>query len=303
MNFSVSLKTISVQFGRKAGRLWRILWHSAQSFADARATESASSIAYYALFSVFPLTIFVVALASSFLEDKTVQQLIFNFVDETLPVFLRDVIKGNIEQALALRGPVQILGMVGLLWAASAVFTNLTHNLDRAWQIAEARNFIFGRLVGLAMIGAITTGLVLLWVLSTALLNILPALEIPLWNGKSIHLYDSYTWSLLSRFLPYFLIFFTFFNLYKWVPNTTVKWSEAAWGAAVAALGWELAQRGFGWYLTSGWAKYQLVYGSLGAVIAFLLWLYINSLIVLYGAHLSAAIASETRLKDSPPQN
>lgn len=302
MNIYGSAKTLFFQLNQKTGGVFTILWRAAQTFVDARASEAASSIAYYALFSIFPLSIFVIALASSFLEDQTVQQLIFNFVDETLPEFFRDLVKENIEQALALRGPIQILGMVGLLWAASAVFTDITHNLDRAWQIAEARNFIFGRLVGLAMIAAITTGLVLLWIVSTALLNILPALEIPLWNGKSIHLYDSYTWGLLARFLPYFLIFFTFLNLYKWVPNTTVKWSEAVWGAAVAALGWEFAQRGFSWYLTSGWAKYQLVYGSLGAVIAFMLWLYINALILLFGAHLSAAIASQKRLKNSPPE-
>jgi membrane protein len=296
MNYQAWAKAVFFRLNKITGGVLSILWTSAQSFVEARATEAASSIAYYALFSIFPLVIFVIAFASSFLEDETVQQLIFTFVEDTLPEFFQDLVKGNIEQALALRGSVQILGMIGLLWAASAVFTNITHNLDRAWHVAQERNFILGRLVGLSMIGAITTGLILLWIISTTLLNVLPVLEIQLWNGESIHLYNSYTWSLMARFLPYFLIFFTFINLYKWVPNTTIKWSEAAWGAAVAAMAWELSQRGFGWYLTSGWARYQLVYGSLGAVIAFMLWLYVSSIILLYGAHLSAAIALHTRI-------
>ena len=68
-------------------------------------------------------------------------------------------------------------------------------------------------------------------------------------------------------------------------------------GAAVAAVGWELANGAFKWYLTSGLARYQLVYGSLGALIALMLWIYISSIIVLFGAHLSATIAMHTRLK------
>lgn len=284
-----------------SGGILKIVWDSLHSFSEGRATEAASSIAYYALFSIFPLLIFVIAFASSFLEDVAVRQLIFNFAEDTLPTSFQDLVKGNIEEALASRGPVQIFGMVGLLWAASAVFTIITHKLDQAWHVPEKRNFIFSRLVGLGMIAAITSGLILLWVISTTLLNILPVLELQLWNGKSIHLYDSYTWNVLSKFVPWVLIFITFINLYRWVPNTTVKWSEAAWGAAVAALGWELTQRGFSWYLTSGWARYQLVYGSLGAVIAFILWLYVNALIVMYGAHLSAAIARQTRTADDPP--
>ena len=66
-------------------------------------------------------------------------------------------------------------------------------------------------------------------------------------------------------------------------------------GAVVGAIGWELAQRGFSWYLTSGFASYRLVYGSLGAVIAFMIWLYVTALVVLYGAHLSAAVAFHRR--------
>jgi uncharacterized BrkB/YihY/UPF0761 family membrane protein len=68
--------------------------------------------------------------------------------------------------------------MIGLLWSASGVFTGLTFNIDRAWHHdAQERNFIFGRLVGLSMIGIITTGLVFVWFLSNVVLN----------RGQTIH--------------------------------------------------------------------------------------------------------------------
>ncbi len=272
-----------------------IIFDSVNSFVLAQGAEAAAGLAYYALFSIFPLMLFFVSLASSFLEDAAVQEIIIRFVQESVPVYFQDLIMGNLEEVLDSRGSMQLISMIGLLWAASAVFTVLTHNIDRAWRIAVERNFILGRLVGLGMIAAITVGLVSLWIISTTAVNLLPALEIPLWNGESIQVYDTFVWRIFSRLIPWFLIFLALLNLYRWVPRTTVMWNEAAWGALLSATGWEIAQRGFGWYLTSGFARYQLVYGSLGAVIAFMLWLYALSLIVLYGAHLSAAVAFNTR--------
>jgi membrane protein len=74
-----------------------------------------------------------------------------------------------------------------------------------------------------------------------------------------------------------------------------VRWWEAFWGALVATLAGEIATRGFTWYLSSGIVQYELVYGSLGAIVALMLWIYIGGWIVLFGAHLSAAVARGRR--------
>jgi membrane protein len=58
----------------------------------------------------------------------------------------------------------------------------------------------------------------------------------------------------------------------------------------VATIGWELVKAAFAWYLSSGLARHHLVYGSLGAVVALMLWIYLSSLIILFGAHIGAAI-------------
>jgi membrane protein len=62
------------------------------------------------------------------------------------------------------------------------------------------------------------------------------------------------------------------------------------WGALTASLGWKAATAGFTWYLRSGFGRYQVVYGSLGAIVALLFLLFIVAIITLFGAHLSAAI-------------
>lgn len=293
------VKTVYRQVDRMLGGTLSIVAGAIQSFSQAHAAEAAASIAYYALFSFFPLLIFLIGSVSSVLENEPVQQMVLDTVEQTLPT-AQGLVKENIERVLRVRGTVQIAGTVGLLWSASAVFTVLAHNINRAWHTAEDRNFLFGRLVALAMIASLT-GLLVLWIIFTTIFNLLPLFEIPI---AGIIIYDTFIWEFLSRLIPWLVIFVTFLNLYRWIPNTKVRWWEAIWGAGVAAVGWELANSAFGWYLTSGLASYQLVYGSLGALVALMLWIYLSSLIVLFGAHLSATIANHTRLRqeeESPP--
>jgi membrane protein len=276
---------------RRYGGILEIVAYTFKNFEQANAAESAASIAYYALFSIFPLLIFVVTFSSSLLQEREVQQEILAFVADVLPAS-QDLVRGNIEQVLELRGPLQIVGTIGLLWSATAVFNVLAHSINRAWHTAQQRNFLQGRLIALAMVGSLT-GLLILWLVSITAVNLLGFLQVPLWGGQAI--YETLAWRLVARLLPAFLIFLTFLSLYRWVPNTKVFWREAFWGAVVAAAGWEISKEGFTWYLTSGLARYQLVYGSLGAVIALMLWLYLSSVMILFGAHLSATIAMRTR--------
>jgi membrane protein len=73
--------------------------------------------------------------------------------------------------------------------------------------------------------------------------------------------------------------------------NTQVRCLAALWGALVAPLGRELITDAFGWYLGSGLARYELLYGSPGAIVALMLWIYLSSWVALFGAQMSAAVA------------
>ena len=127
----------------------------------------------------------------------------------------------------------------------------------------------------------------------TTVLNVLARFSAPLWRGLSI--YETPLWTVLLSVLPRLFTFLALLGLYRWVPNTKVKWSEAFWGALMVTLAWKIATNGFTWYFSSGLVQYELVYGSLGAVVALILWIYISGLIILFGAHLSAATARHTR--------
>jgi membrane protein len=86
------------------------------------------------------------------------------------------------------------------------------------------------------------------------------------------------------------MIFLIFLALYRWIPTSNVRWNATIWGALTASLGWKAATASYTWYLTSGLGRYQVVYGSLGAIVALLFLIFIVAVITLFGAHLSAAI-------------
>jgi membrane protein len=272
-----------------SGGTLAILRDAIDRFGQAHAAHVAAGLAYYAMFSLFPLLLALIAAGSFFLEGEIVQQQVVRTVTGVVPIS-DEVILSNVEQVLERRGTIGVLGLIGLLWSGTGVFTVLVNHVNRAWMQAEARGFVEQRLLGLGigLIGVLAA-LLSLSLLSTPVLNLLPRLELA--SGREIHIFDTPLWTLIATGLPAFIIFLVSLNLYRWVPNTSVRWSEAAWGAAFVSLAWEAVKRGFAWYVSSDLVHYRLVYGSLGAVVALLLWIYLSSWLVLFGAHLSAAIA------------
>jgi membrane protein len=288
-NLKIKVKAVYQRADSLSRGILGILAHASQTFARADAAEAAASIAYYALFSLFPLLLFLVTIGSSVLEIKQVEQQVLDFTATTLPP-AQDLVRKNITRVLAQRGTVGVVSIIGLLWAATSVFTILARNINKAWHCAKPRNFLQRRLMGLIIVG-ILAGLLILSLLSTTMFKLLPRLDgqTSLWGG--VPLYETLTWKIASRLVPWFFTFVMFFGLYHWIPNTKVHWSEAIGGALVAATAGEITKSGFTWYLASGLVKYQLVYGSLGTLVALMLSIYLSSLIILFGAHLSAAIA------------
>jgi membrane protein len=290
MNLTERLEATFRWADELSGGALSILKDAIQQFGDTRASQAAAGMAYYALFSLFPLLLFLVAAGSFILESEQAYQQAVGLVTEAVPIS-RELIESNFQQVLRLRGPVGIVGLVGSLWSASGFFTTLASQINRAWPEADARNFLERRLVALGMVGSLA-GLLALSLILSAVLDLLPQLQVPLGDGVSV--YETPLWAVLSNVVPWLFTAFLFLGLYLWMPNTPVKRSAALGGALVAAVAWEVASNAFAWYLGSGLARYKIVYGSLGAVVALMLWIYISGWIILFGAHLSAAIAKHT---------
>jgi membrane protein len=256
-------------------------------FGEMRGSEAAASLAYYALFSFFPLVLFLISVLSFILsnsEEAYYQTLLF--MRTALPVSRR-LIEDNLSQIFQHRGSIGLIGLLWLLWAGSGFFTILARNVNLAWPSLRLRSMMQSRLVAVAMVGGLF-GLLLLALISTSVVEALPALLRLLEVDQSILLNP--VWQMLLRLVPGFFSFMLFLALYLWVPNKTVHWGAAWRGALVGAMAWELAKNIFSRFVGSGLYNYEILYGSLGTLIAFLLWIYISSVIVLLCAHLVAGL-------------
>jgi membrane protein len=96
----------------------------------------------------------------------------------------------------------------------------------------------------------------------------------------------------------FILRFILFLALYFFVPKTKVKKRAAFWAAVLASVAWEITAFGFNWYFQSGLSNYNFLYGSLGTLVALMFWIYLDCLILVFGAYFSAAIVNHNNIND-----
>lgn len=270
---------------RLSGNRLGILQTAIKSFTEKQAAQASAGLAYYTFFSIFPLLLVFIAVGSYFLDSHQVFNAVTQFIQQALPIS-RQVINENLQEILEARDTAGLISLLILIWSASGMFTNLAYNINLAWPRARRRNFLQNRLVGLWMIvgliGLIVLSLILSWITA----------RLPFINLEHASPVDVVLLRLISALGSWLMIFLVFLTLYHGIPRIRVPWRASLWGALIASLAWKTVIAGFGWYLSSRFGQYQLVYGSLGAIVAFLFLMYIISIITLFGAHLSAAIES-----------
>ena len=260
-----------------------ILKTTQKTFSAARASQAAAGLAYYAIFSLFPLLLVLIAGGSYFLNVQQIYQNVAQFMQSALPVS-PELINNNLRQVLDARGTVSMTGLLMLLWSASGFFTSLAYNINLAWSDAPERDFWKKRLVGFGimagLIGLLILSLVLGWIAS-----LMPFLKFEIASSSYLN-----WWRLASNLSSWLMIFLLFLLLYRLVPASNVNWSAAIWGAITSSILWKISTAGFGWYVRSGLGRYQVVYGSLGAIVALLFLIFILSFVALFGAHLCSAV-------------
>jgi membrane protein len=240
---------------------------------------TAAAIAYFSIFSLFPLTLLSIAIASFSLGPSMNQQIIIQRLEFIAPA-LGQLLGPNIDEIIKARGPVTGVALAGLIWSASTVFNTFTQTLNGIWGVKKRRAVWKGR--GLAILFILTFVGPILFFVSFAsstmdiLLTWLPVQMIPIMSGTSLVL------AILSD-IALFMV------LYLMLPHGTSTWREILPGAIAAGLLWELAKKTFLLFITSYMTASNLIYGSVAAIIAILTWAYLSGLIFLFGAYLSVA--------------
>ena len=282
------IRGIYRRINRSTGGTLSILTLTIKRFGQTRAAENAATLAYYTLFSIFPFFISLIVAGSFFLEREEVFQRVQELIIQAFPAS-PTLIEENLQTVLTLRGTVGVVGLLGLVWSATGVFSNLIFAINRAWPNTRPRNFLRKRLAGFGI--AVSLAILLgLSVITTTTVNIILSVDLSQYGLGALELLPLR--SVFTRFLSWLMKGLIFFGIYMWAPNTRVPIKAASWGAAFAATGWEIATAAFTWYLTSGIPRFEVIYGSLGTVVVLMLWIYIGALVVLFGAHLGAAIVA-----------
>lgn len=249
----------------------------------------AAALAYYTLFSLFPLALGLAALASWLLAGLELQDELLDLLVGYFPA-AEQLIRDNIETALALRGPASFVALGGLIWSARAIFAAVIAALNRAFGVERPRHIILRTLLQISLVFAV--GLFfLLSLLATTALRLLAQIEVPYLGWRP---FANPFWELLATLVPFAMSLVAFLVLYRFLPNAPVQWADVVPGGLLAAVAFEVAKQGFLWY-TENLARFEIVYGSLGTVIVFLLWAYIAGLILLAGAELSATLYRRRR--------
>ena len=244
---------------------------------------TAAAIAYFALFSLFPLTLLSIAIASFSLGSLVDQHLIVQRLEFIAPA-LGQLLGQNIDEIIQARGSITIVALVSLIWSASTIFYMLTSTLNEIWSTKRSRPVWKRR--GLAILFVLTfVGPVLFLASFTGsmiatLRPWLPDQIIPIGGG-------------ISFVMAILLDVALFMLLYILLPHGASTWREILPGAIGAGLLWELAKKAFLIFVSTYISVSNLVYGSVAAIFAFLVWAYLSGLIFLFGAYLSVSYCQQ----------
>ncbi len=270
-------------------RFWLILRHAGIATYERGLIDIAKGAAFSALLGFFPvLTTLATILVQA--NAESVSQSIAKFLFEVVPPGTEDVV----QYAFTLRGArpnYLIAGAAFLsLWSASDVIVSLMSGFQAVYACPNTRSFWRQRWVAILLVFS-----TLLPAIAASLLLVFGA------NIEATALYWMGMLSpdetlkgvaaLLSRLLSSAVAFVTLVAvtswLYRFAPSRVKRWTRVWPGAVVATTLWSLATLGFGWYVRNI-ATYNIMYGSIGAAIALLIWMYLLSLIALFGCAYNA---------------
>ena len=261
-------------------------------FLGKNGPQLAAAISYYALFSLFPLALAIISGLSFFLGPDSIEDLAQRIADQS-PVSKKtvsDVLTGTLNS----RSVAGFAGIIGLLWAGTAVFGAIRKGINATWGITRPRPFLQERVIDLSlMLGAAI--LMLISIFSTAVLAYLR--EILEFITRETHVNSDFLWDRLASLIPAALSFLVFVGIYWFLPNTRVKLKEALPGAIAATIAFEVVKNVFVWYVRS-YPVYTSVYGSVGSIVALLTWVYASAVILLFGSLITYRYAAYRYARD-----
>ncbi|XEC93223.1 YihY/virulence factor BrkB family protein [Paenibacillus tarimensis] len=253
-------------------------------FRDDEVPALGAQLTYYLILSFFPFLIFLVTILGYIHLSE--EELIAG-ITRLMPAESGGLVTTLVSDAKA-GGTRTVLsiGMIATLWAASNGINAVIKGLNKAYD--EEENRAFWKVRGISLLST----LVLVIIILTAMVMLVFGQMI----GKQIfHALDypagfERTWATAKYVIPLVVMTVVFILLYKIAPNRRMTFREVVPGSLFATLGWIATSLLFSFYVNE-FGSYTTIYGSLGGVILLLIWLYLSSIIILFGGEINAALA------------
>ncbi|MBV9342892.1 MAG: YihY/virulence factor BrkB family protein [Acidobacteria bacterium] len=259
---------------------------------DELSTRSAS-LSYYFILALFPLFLFLVSLIGVFAgPNSQLQQSIVSALGRLAPGSASELVRSVVHQTFRYSSGIKLTaGILGALWAASGGMSAVVVSLNKIYQVPETRPWWKQKLTIVALTVALAGLIIVALILALYGGKIGQALFAHLGAGDVFRI----LWKVLQWPVSFAAMFLSFSLVYYFAPNIEErKWYWVTPGSAAGVALWLLASLGLRLYLHF-YDNYSATYGSLGAVVILMLWLYITGLAILIGGEVNWVIENEDR--------
>jgi membrane protein len=269
---------------RLPGLMGRAAWNGFVCFYSSNDLTFASSVAFYALLSLFPFLLLSLSILGRVSADDHDRAAILGFVLQYFPRQF-DFVTVQLDSFRQSKIALGLSSSVVMIWAALGFFSAITTAINYAFQVTPFGYWKHKLVSFLMMVAAsvlMLAGLLLLSVRTMLLSHWFPSAPMHL---PMFAVLGSFVVEWLSS-----LIFIVVVGLlFYFVPNARVRFRDVWPGAIVTGLLWRLALKGFGWYVRD-LSRFS-VHGSIAAVVVFLMWVYLSAVILIYGVEFTVAYA------------
>ncbi|MGZ3873580.1 MAG: YihY/virulence factor BrkB family protein [Mucilaginibacter sp.] len=251
----------------------------------------ASALAFNFMLAFFPATIFLFSLIP-YIPIKDFQGQLLSVLSTILPYNAYMAFEATIEDIVKHQnGSLLSLGFVSALYFATNGISNLMQAFNRSSLVIEKRSWLKRRRIALALTVVISVALLAAITLLTAGEAVITLLQRHIQQKSHFWIYLL----IFSRWVIILIIFFVSISLlYRYGPANQQKWKFFSTGSVMATILAILTSLGFAYYINH-FSSYNKIYGSIGTLIILMLWLYLNSLILLIGFELNASIDHSKR--------
>jgi membrane protein len=258
--------------------LLRMLWHRIE---EDDIPGLSAQLAYFFLLSLFPLLIFIFTLLP-YLPIPYPD--ILGSIREFAPPQTMDLIEKNVNYVMNTRnGGLLSIGIIGTIWSASNGIHALVRAFNKAYNVKESRSFFVSR--GMAIL--LTIGMIFVFIVAVLLPIFGREIGVFLFSYLGFKMEFLRIWEMLRLAVSALILFLIFTGLYWIAPNVKLRCRSAFPGAGFATVGWIVSSYALSFYV-SKFNNFSLTYGSIGAIIVLLIWLYISGFIIIVGGEINA---------------